>query len=93
MKIRNGFVSNSSSSSFVINLDKLNPEQIGLIVKHIEYQSEFSRYSGLTDRRDVSIDNKKNVITGLSSMDNFDMELFMHSIVKVDEKYIDWDHS
>jgi len=36
MKIRNGFVSNSSSSSFVINLSDLNEWQISAIVLHIE---------------------------------------------------------
>jgi hypothetical protein len=46
MKIRNGFVSNSSSSSFVINTKNLSAQQIEAIRNHIEvaeiYQSNFS---------------------------------------------------
>jgi hypothetical protein len=34
MKIRNGFVSNSSSSSFVINKAQLTPEQIEKILNY-----------------------------------------------------------
>ena len=36
MKIRNGFVSNSSSSSFIINKENLTPNQIERIKNHIE---------------------------------------------------------
>lgn len=35
MRIRGGFVSNSSSSSFIISKDNLSPEQIKLIKTHI----------------------------------------------------------
>ena len=36
MKIRNGFVSNSSSASFVIDLTKTTPEQLKMIKNHIK---------------------------------------------------------
>lgn len=38
MKIRNGFVSNSSSSSFLIFLGKIKPENVQKIEKMIKYQ-------------------------------------------------------
>lgn len=37
MKIRNGFVSNSSSSSYIIKKDGLTSEQLYMIKNHIEY--------------------------------------------------------
>jgi len=40
MKIRIGFVSNSSSSSFVVSKKHLSLDQINKIKKHIEYAKE-----------------------------------------------------
>jgi hypothetical protein len=40
MKIRNGFVSNSSSSSFVLLKSDLNDKQKDMIFDHIEYAKE-----------------------------------------------------
>ena len=40
MKIRNGFVSNSSSSSFVINKHFLSQDKIDKIKNHIKYSNE-----------------------------------------------------
>jgi uncharacterized membrane protein YjdF len=40
MKIRSGFVSNSSSSSFIIDSSKLNDEQKNILQNHIEFYLE-----------------------------------------------------
>lgn len=39
-KIRTGFVSNSSSSSFILSKNLLEDEQIDLIINHKEYSKE-----------------------------------------------------
>ena len=39
MKIRNGFVSNSSSSSYLINKTMITPEQINQIIDHLNVAS------------------------------------------------------
>lgn len=40
IKIRTGFVSNSSSSSFILSKNLLEDEQIDLIINHKEYSKE-----------------------------------------------------
>lgn len=41
MKIRSGFVSNSSSSSFVLDKDMLSDEQIHMIKNHCHFGNKF----------------------------------------------------
>ena len=43
MKIRNGFVSNSSSSSFIILLDKMTNEQKIIIYNHIDIAANIDK--------------------------------------------------
>ena len=43
MKIRNGFVSNSSASSFIIPLDKITDEQKQMIYNHISIGQEIDK--------------------------------------------------
>jgi hypothetical protein len=81
MKIRNGFVSNSSSSSFVIQKTKLTSEQIAKIKNHREY------ISALCDEwriRDFS-----GILFGATNMDNFDMESFL-DLIGVSNSDIEW---
>lgn len=42
MKLRNGFVSNSSSSSYIINRHKINEKQLDQIINHIEESQELN---------------------------------------------------
>ena len=80
MKIRNGFVSNSSSSSFVIkNKEDLNKLQIHAIYNHIDIANEvlgmdasFSDEWTVTEEEDYIVLN--------TSMDNFDMSYFLKEI-------------
>jgi hypothetical protein len=60
MKMRSGFVSNSSSSSFVLDANKLTREQVEAIMA----------FSGKKDS--WSIRKEKNTITGYTVINNYD---------------------
>lgn len=79
MKIRSGFVSNSSSSSFVVSLRKLSPEQLGKILNHTEWGEKLGvEYSDSREAWDITVE--KGVLHGNTSMDNFDMRKFLEKL-------------
>lgn len=95
MKIRNGFVSNSSSSSFVINKKWLSPHQLELIHKHIAKGKRvlWEQHDYAVDESDAwEISETDTTISGDTSMDNFDMEFYLREIVKVDMSKIEFEH-
>ena len=49
MKIRTGFISNSSSSSFMIKMDDLNPLQVFLIKNHYDFCKIMKEFSSLPE--------------------------------------------
>jgi hypothetical protein len=71
MKTRTGFVSNSSSSSFIIDKKHLTTQQIELIKNH-------SASEGCDDPWDV--EEKGEYVVGSTWMDNFDMEKYLREI-------------
>jgi len=79
MKIRGGHVSNSSSSSFVLDKSKLSPLQLVAIRDHIsigeklgiEYCDEREAWDIIEDDRNVKLK---------TGMDNFDMDEFLRII-------------
>lgn len=95
MKTRQGFVSNSSTSSFVIPKNELNPLQLALIINHAKICGMlgdsigdlgycFHEYDGW------NIEVTDDEVIGNTMMDNFDMYNFMESIgVKTDRSK--WD--
>ena len=91
MKIRNGFVSNSSSSSFAISKSVLTEEQIDAIYDHINYtKNNFPEMKETSDVHDGSAwgisEDEKNIFCN-TFMDNFDMYFFLNEI-GIDEKDI-----
>lgn len=85
MKIRSGFVSNSSSSSFVVSKAALSETQLLMIRHHIE-MAEFLTKLGIshgvyTDKHDEwQIEEKGEQVFGSTSMDNFDMGWLLDQI-------------
>ncbi len=84
MKIRKGFVSNSSSSSFVISLNNITATQLKMIEDHY-------KISELLDDGDRwTINSNGSVVTGYTWMDNFDMCSFLADVVGVSDEFISW---
>jgi len=81
MKVRNGFVSNSSSSSFIISLEYLSHYQIASI----------EDYREITNDTDYgwSIQTNDKYLKGSTSMDNFDMEGYLEGL-NVDMSKVEW---
>lgn len=76
MKTRNGFVSNSSSSSFVVNKRYVSDHQLQLINTHIEEGKKVGVGDG--DYFDSwCVDNRDDSIKLSTTMDNFNMREFL----------------
>jgi hypothetical protein len=92
MKIRTGFVSNSSSSSFVLAINKLTAKQLMKINNHIEVGKKLG--IEYCEDRDAWIINEaeEGTLTLNTRMDNFDMHKFLHKIGAFDA-IIKSDHS
>lgn len=103
MKIRNGFVSNSSSSSFVVFKDALSESQKDMIINCIDWIDIFIK----RDEENDNVDNVKNrfeyydsdpwriiehkdYIFGETSMDNFSMYDYF-DYINVDQDFVNWD--
>ena len=87
MKVRNCFVSNSSSSSFVIKKEALSLILIDAIINHAYWGERFGIPHSHSDQ--WSITETDDTIEGCTSLDNFDMETFLEKI-GIKEEDIKW---
>lgn len=97
MKFRFGFVTNSSSSSFIISkkhLTSIQIEQINnylkvaeFIVHRTEDDWEPNRFGWLNEDWDIEENNE--YISGSSWTDNFDMYAFL-DYIRVPEEKVHW---
>lgn len=101
MKTRNGFVSNSSSSSFILLRDILSEKQFDMIVDYEEWVKffiELDQKKGspekLNDRFSYYDDSWRIVVNddyifGETSMDNFSMYDYF-DFIGVDQDFVSW---
>jgi hypothetical protein len=101
MKIRLGYVGNSSSSSFIIRREYLSPYLIDKIERHkySDFYAETCRHTDggkdlsegdkYIDAWSIYLDN--DGIHGETIMDNFDMEYYLTVILGVPESLIEWE--
>jgi len=91
VKKRIGFVSNSSSSSFVIPLSEISGEQLQKILNP-EYNTQgYGDKSSFPYTWYTSVDEDSNIVTGNTSMDNFDMHKYFETI-GINMDTVTWDY-
>jgi hypothetical protein len=81
VKIRAGFVSNSSSASFVLRKEFMTEEQVTQVIDYLTNVNE----------EHWNWDNKEETINGWTSMDNEYLTNFLKDI-NIGMKAVDWDH-
>lgn len=91
MKINIGFISNSSSSSFIVKLDGLTYKQVRMIENYKDVIRELPGFTYDDPLWTIIVDEKRNVVEGYTLMDNFDMGRYLREVVLVDPETVEWD--
>jgi hypothetical protein len=81
MKIRIGFISNSSSSSFILLKNKLTSEQLEKIRDHKNCGEDYAHNNFWSCKQDTN-----DIIEYYTYMDNFDFITYLKDIVKIPEE-------
>lgn len=94
MKIKIDFVTNSSSASFTIPLDKITEQQKIMIYNHMDVAKSAMRpdifeYNSKRSGWDITEVNGK--ISGFTLMDNFDMHTLLVEVIKIPEDILDYE--
>lgn len=95
MKTRTGFVSNSSSSSFILKKENLTELQILKIKNHIDeakLHNDFYDFGSVRDDDAWSITEDEFYIRGYCFMDNFSMHRFIHDYLGIPAFDAKWDY-
>lgn len=87
MKLRIGFVTNSSSSSFTIAKSDLTDDQIEKIKNYFEVAKEVGM-NDFDDWWDINETNFK--ISGFTCMDNGDMNKFLR-LIGINRDIVEWE--
>ena len=75
MKIRSGFVSNSSSSSFVVSTDALSASELMRLLKYQDVDGvPVDEYRDLWQ---ITVDKDKGLVEGWTNMDNGDLDEYL----------------
>lgn len=88
MKIRTDFVTNSSSSSFIIAKKDLDEDQIRAIREHASLGEKLGINYASSDSWDI--EENEEYICGSTYIDNFDMDEFLNKI-DVNADVIQWE--
>jgi hypothetical protein len=89
MKTRSGFVSNSSSSSFVIKLKNISGSQLQKILDPDYSSQNYGEDSDFPYTWSIDLDGSKGTVEGYTSMDNFDMGRYLEEL-GVPDNAITW---
>lgn len=94
VKTRVGFVSNSSSASFVLQKKHLTQAQVDAIHQHIDYALKHHIPCGKVDGFGYDKSDRWNItenateFRGWTSMDNFFFDIFLHAIGVAANDYV-----
>ena len=90
MKIRSGFVSNSSSSSFVVSLSVISASDLQKLLQYSDVEEVPRR--GWRDSWSIEVNEEKGIVRGWTSMDNGDLDEYLKAN-GIDDSVFTYDHN